>query len=210
MNTPSARIREIPYNYTSFSDKEITIRLLGLPMWQLLEVLREERKTGRSARMLFEVLGDIWAVERNPYLVDDLLDHPNRQIALVNAMRHRINEIEKRGDDNGKIGEIIVAARQAVHKFDENFVQIRQKRREVLKALSRHTHKDNISFDGLCRVSHATDATDWRIEYPFVVITPEKESEVAPLVNALIALELTIIPRGVARGILAVVCPYMR
>ena len=200
MNTPSARIREIPYNYTSFSDKEITIRLLGLPMWQLLEVLREERKTGRSARMLFEVLGDIWAVERNPYLVDDLLDHPNRQIALVNAMRHRINEIEKRGDDNGKIGEIIVAARQAVHKFDENFVQIRQKRREVLKALSRHTHKDNISFDGLCRVSHATDATDWRIEYPFVVITPEKESEVAPLVNALIALELTIIPRGGGTG----------
>jgi hypothetical protein len=28
--------------------------------------------------MLFEVLGDIWAVVRNPYLVDDLLAHKHR------------------------------------------------------------------------------------------------------------------------------------
>ena len=27
------RIREIPYNYTSFSDREIVIRILGQPMW---------------------------------------------------------------------------------------------------------------------------------------------------------------------------------
>ena len=67
------RLREIPYNYTSFSDREIVIRLLGEPMWTLLEDLRSERRTGRSARMLFEVLGDIWVVERNPYLQDDLL-----------------------------------------------------------------------------------------------------------------------------------------
>ena len=26
------RLREIPYNYTSFSDREIVIRLLGRPM----------------------------------------------------------------------------------------------------------------------------------------------------------------------------------
>ena len=90
------RLREIPYNYTSFSDREIVIRLLGAPMWQLLDELRAERRTGRSARMLFEVLGDIWVVERNPYLQDDLLDNPRRQALLVDAMRHRLAEIEKR------------------------------------------------------------------------------------------------------------------
>ncbi len=73
------RLREIPYNYTSFSDREIVIRLLGDDMWQLLAELRGERRTGRSARMLFEVLGDIWVVDRNPYLQDDLLDNPKRQ-----------------------------------------------------------------------------------------------------------------------------------
>lgn len=53
------RIREIPYNYTSFSDREIVIRLLGAPAWELLNRLRDERRTGRSARMLYEVLGDV-------------------------------------------------------------------------------------------------------------------------------------------------------
>ena len=73
------RLREIPYNYTSFSDREIVIRLLGEESWQTLEALREQRVTGRSARMLFEVLGDIWAVQRNPYLEDDLLQNPKRR-----------------------------------------------------------------------------------------------------------------------------------
>ena len=62
------RLREIPYNYTSFSDREIVIRLLGEPLWNLLDELRHERRTGRSARMVYEVLGDIWVVRRNPYL----------------------------------------------------------------------------------------------------------------------------------------------
>jgi hypothetical protein len=75
------RLREIPYNYTSFSDREIVIRLLGDRAWDCWTSLREERRTGRSARMLYEVLGDIWVVQRNPYLQDDLLDNPKRRAA---------------------------------------------------------------------------------------------------------------------------------
>lgn len=52
----SARLREIPYNYTSFSDREIVRRLLGEEGWQLISELRAQRRTGRSARMLYEVL----------------------------------------------------------------------------------------------------------------------------------------------------------
>ena len=44
------RLREIPYNYTSFADREIVIRLLGAEAWQTLLALRRERRTGRSAR----------------------------------------------------------------------------------------------------------------------------------------------------------------
>src|SRR5882724_1718880 len=89
-------LREIPYNYTSFSDREIVIRLLGARAWDMLGRLREERRTGRSARMLYEVLGDIWVVQRNPYLQDDLLDNPKRRRALVGALHHRLAEVEKR------------------------------------------------------------------------------------------------------------------
>ncbi|MCV4939780.1 DUF3683 domain-containing protein, partial [Escherichia coli] len=83
-------------NYTSLSDREIVIRLLGAPMWDLLVSLRSERMTGRSARMLYEVLGDMWVVQRNPYLEDDLLDNPKRQAALVGALQHRLREVDLR------------------------------------------------------------------------------------------------------------------
>jgi len=73
-----SRVREIPYNYTSFSDREIVLRLLGEEAWQLVCDLRDERRTGRSARMLYEVLGEMWAIQRNPYLEDELMGRPKR------------------------------------------------------------------------------------------------------------------------------------
>src|SRR3954471_24186436 len=124
------RLREIPYNYTSFSDREIVIRLLGPRAWELLNHLREERRTGRSARMLYEVLGDIWVVQRNPYLQDDLLDNPGRRKLLVEALHHRLAEVEKRRAPEGDterdalVGELLASARKAVDAFDFSFRQV--------------------------------------------------------------------------------------
>jgi FAD/FMN-containing dehydrogenase/Fe-S oxidoreductase len=196
----TARLREIPYNYTSFSDREIVIRLLGEPMWQVLNELRGERRTGRSARMLFEVLGDVWVVSRNPYLQDDLLANPKRQGALVEALRHRLRAIEERRQDNPLVAQLLAAARQAVDLFAADFQQTQRLRRQILKKLGAITRRDNIQFDGLARVSHVTDATDWRVEYPFVVLTPDTEGEIAYLVKACIELGLTLIPRGGGTG----------
>ena len=47
---------------------------------------------------------------------------------------------------------------------------------------------------------YVTDATDWRVEYPFVVLTPDTEAEMAGLVKGCIDLGLTIIPRGGGTG----------
>ncbi|HHK6004284.1 TPA: DUF3683 domain-containing protein [Neisseria subflava] len=198
--TAPQRIREIPYNYTSYTDREIVIRLLGDEAWQILQDLRGQRKTGRSARMLFEVLGDIWVVVRNPYLVDDLLEHPKRRAALVREMRHRLNEIRKRRDDNPQVDVLVAAAEKAVERFDSSFDETSKKRHKILERLSKITKPHNIMFDGLARVTHVTDATDWRVEYPFVVVNPDTEAEVAPLVRALIELDLVIIPRGGGTG----------
>ena len=196
-----ARLREIPYNYTSFSDREIVIRILGEQVWELLSELRNERRTGRSARMLYEVVGDIWAVARNPYLQDDLLDNPRRRDALVNAMRHRLREIEtRRTNRNDSVSRLLEAASGAVDDFDRDFDDIASLRRKAMRRLSRVTRRDNICFDGFARVSHVTDATDWRVEYPFVVLYPDTEAEVAGCVRACIELELTIVPRGGGTG----------
>ncbi|WP_119155441.1 DUF3683 domain-containing protein [Caldimonas tepidiphila] len=201
-----ARLREIPYNYTSFSDREIVSRLLGSRAWELLGLLREERQTGRSARMLYEVLGDIWVVQRNPYLQDDLLDNPKRRAALIEALHHRLGEVERRRTPevepqrDALVGELQKAARDAVQRFAAQFNTMAELRHRTVKTLGRQTARDNIKFDGLSRVSHVTDATDWRVEYPFVVLTPDSEAEMAALVKGCIELGLTIIPRGGGTG----------
>lgn len=200
------RLREIPYNYTSFSDREIVVRLLGARAWDVLNQLRQERHTGRSARMLYEVLGDIWVVQRNPYLHDDLLDNPRRRQSLVEAMQHRLGDIEKRrrphedGTRDALVGELLAAAQQAVRTFAATFNDMATLRTHAERTLRRCTAKDNIKFDGLSRVSHVTDATDWRVEYPFVVLTPDTEAEMAGLVKACVELGLTIVPRGGGTG----------
>ncbi len=206
------RLREIPYNYTSFSDREIVIRLLGAPMWQMLDELRSQRRTGRSARMLYEVLGDIWVVNRNPYLQDDMLDNPRRRTALVEALRHRLRQIELRrtgpysdegegaGNVSDKVALLLASAHKAVDDFELDFEETTKLRRKALRRFTRITRRDNVAFDGLARVSHVTDATDWRVEYPFVVLYPDTEEEVQPIVQACIELGLTIIPRGGGTG----------
>ncbi|CAN1542465.1 Protein of unknown function DUF3400 [Burkholderiaceae bacterium] len=200
------RLREIPYNYTSFSDREIVLRLLGERAWSLLDHLRGERRTGRSARMLYEVLGDIWVVQRNPYLQDDLLQTPKRRQQLVEALRHRLSEVQKRrvpADDPTRdawVGELLVAARAAVERFAAGFEEMARLRLQTQKVLRKLTAHDNIKFDGLSRVSHVTDATDWRVEYPFVVLAPDTETEMALLVKGCVELGLTIIPRGGGTG----------
>jgi hypothetical protein len=184
----AVRLREIPYNYTSFSDREIVIRLLGRRAWEILQQLREERRTGRSARMLYEVLGDIWVVQRNPYLEDDLLENPKRRQLLIDALQHRLAEVARRrtpADDAARdalVGELLAAARGAVEAFAARFREVWDLRKATRRVLGKATAKDNVKFDGLSRVSHVTDATDWRVEYPFVVLTPDSEAEMAALV----------------------------
>ncbi|MFZ4759819.1 MAG: DUF3683 domain-containing protein, partial [Burkholderiaceae bacterium] len=209
------RLREIPYNYTSFSDREIVRRVLGEEGWQIVEELRGERRTGRSARMLYEVLGDIWVVQRNPFLQDDLLDNPKRRAALIEALHHRLREIDRRRDSDrsqadgeddaaamraGRVARLLELARDAVTRFEADFNRTAELRARALKRLARVTRRDNIRFDGMSRVSHVTDATDWRVEYPFVVLAPDTEAEVAALVAGCIELGLTIIPRGGGTG----------
>jgi len=201
----SPRLREIPYNYTSLADREIVIRLLGEDAWRLIEDLRHERRTGRSARMLYEVLGDIWVVRRNPYLQDDLLDNRKRRRLLVEALYHRLADIDRRRDRSdtardARVASLLEAARQAVEAFERDFATVESLRRRARRLLARHTRADNVCFDAFARVSHVTDATDWRVEYPLVVVSPDEEEEVPGIVRACIELGLTIIPRGGGTG----------
>jgi FAD/FMN-containing dehydrogenase/Fe-S oxidoreductase len=197
-------LREIPYNYTSLTDREIVLRLLGESAWNLLNELRGERRTGRSARMLYEVLGDIWVVDRNPYLQDDLLDNPKRRRQLVAALHHRLREVERRrindSQHDSKVGQLLDSAGAAVQRFEQSFSDISGLRKRARRLFAKHTRADNIRFDAFSRVTHVTDATDWRVELPFLVLAPDEEAEIPALVRACVELGLSIIPRGGGTG----------
>ena len=153
-----------------------------------------------------------WATSgwRNPYLQDDLLDNPKRRRLLVRHSSPAGRDREARarperadeaaGERSARVSRLLELARAAVASFESECERTSVLRARVLRRLSRHTARDNIRFDGMSRVSHVTDATDWRVEYPFVVLTPDSESEIAALVAACIELGLTIIPRGGGTG----------
>jgi FAD/FMN-containing dehydrogenase/Fe-S oxidoreductase len=155
--------------------------------------------------MLYEVLGDIWVVRRNPYLQDDLLDNKRRRRLLIAALHHRLSEIDRRRDASDalrydRVGDLLAAAREAVRGFETDFDAWATLRRKAMRVLGRCTRSDNIRFDAYARVSHVTDATDWRVEYPFLVLMPDTEAEIPDLVRGCIELGLTIIPRGGGTG----------
>src|SRR3569623_1802474 len=119
------RNREIPYNYTSYSDREIVSRFLGKDMWDVLNDLRGTRRTGRSAQMLFEVLGDMRVVTRNPYIQDDLLENPQRLASLSATLHQRLDQIVTRAEANSLALQLVARARVAVRKFEEWFPEQR-------------------------------------------------------------------------------------
>ncbi|MBF0614156.1 MAG: DUF3683 domain-containing protein [Magnetococcales bacterium] len=196
----TAKIREIPYNYTSFSDREIVIRFLGTTMWETLETLRSQRETGRSARMLFGILGDLWVISRNPFLQEDLLTHPKRLEALISTMTQRIQLIVDRAKGNPLVFQLVDRLREAVKDFGEWFPRRAALRRRAQQALAQVTREENIDFTPMARVAHITDATDWRVECPALVLKPDREEEVAALVTVCIDLGMPIIPRGGGTG----------
>ncbi len=205
----TSRIREIPYNYTSFSDREIVCRFLDEQAWDTLNELRDERVTGRSARMLFEVLGDMWVVVRNPFIQDDLLGNKKRRMALIQALNHRLEQIRARAENNPHALQLVEQTKIAVDEFEDWFPRQLELRKRVLKRFSKATRADNVDFSGLARVSHVTDASDWRVEYPLVVVAPETEQQIQFIVQACLDLNLSIIPRGGGTGYTGGAVPLM-
>lgn len=195
-------LREIPYNYTSFSDREIVVRFLGAEMWACLNQLRGVRRTGRSARMLFEVLGDLWIVSRNPLLQEALHQDPQRLDHVRSAMEKRLARIRERADGKtrSQVLGLVEATHAAVQRFVETFRKGPAMRARLLRQLTPFTRRDNLDFSAMARVAHMTDATDWRVACPLLAITPDSEEEIGPLVSACMASGLTIIPRGGGTG----------
>lgn len=195
------RFREIPYNYTSFSDKEIILKYFDEEMLNIVDTLRSHRVTGRSARLLFEIIGDYFIIDRNPYVHNDLLDIEKKRQRLKMNHEARIDIILKGAHSNPLVVKLVEKLRDVDRKFFENFEEEKALRKKTLRVLRGITRSKNIQYSAFHKVAHATDASDWRVECPFMVVYPDSVREVRDIVAAAKKLGLAIIPRGGGTGL---------
>jgi FAD/FMN-containing dehydrogenase/Fe-S oxidoreductase len=195
------KFREIPYNYTSFSDKEIILRYFDQETWEIMNNLGQKRVTGRSARLLTENIGDMFIIDRNPYIFDDYLDNPRKLNRLKKLHAMRFKAIEHTAARKELVHKLIEKCREVDEGFFGQFGKTEKARRRILSDLEHATSRDNIHFSPVHRAAHVTDASDWRVEYPVGVVYPNSAGEVIDLIDRARKAGLKIIPRGGGTGL---------
>jgi FAD/FMN-containing dehydrogenase/Fe-S oxidoreductase len=204
------KFREIPYNYTSFSDREIIYKYFDEEVWQILNKLREERVTGRSAKLLFEVIGDYFIIDRNPYIFNDYLEKPRKLNKLKKNHKLRLKKIREGSHNNPLVMKLLDRCCELEKRFVESFEEEKKRNRKIVNALKKVTSVENIHFSAFHKVSHATDASDWRAEYPAAVVYPASTGEVPEIILAAAETGLKIIPRGGGTGLTGGAVPVVR
>ncbi|MCU0843451.1 MAG: DUF3683 domain-containing protein [Spirochaetes bacterium] len=204
------KYREIPYNYTSFSDREIILRYFDDETADIIESLRSQRVTGRSAKLLFEIYGDLFIIDRNPYIFNDYLEDSRKQRRLKRLHRARLDIIVKGANGNPLVLKLVEKTLELDNSFFSGFASEKRLRRRIFHVLKSCTARCNIQFSAFHKVSHATDATDWRVEYPAVVVYPDAVEEIPGLIRAARKLGLSVIPRGGGTGLTGGAVPVRR
>jgi len=202
LNPPApAAAREIPYNHTSAEDRRALCFLLGDAPVAILDQLRERRVTGRSARLLLRVCGELLVHLRNPYLHQELLDQVGRRRALEAQAHSDLNAVEANAKGDALVLEVVRVIRSRVAEFHADLHRTKRLRPRLRRELGAIIGVEQVRFDPFTRVAHATDATDWRLHLPMAVVFPREEAQVAPLLAAIAKLGLHAIPRGAGTGL---------
>ena len=201
--------REIPYNYTSAEDNQVIEHLFGLEMVQIIEILRPKRATGRSARLLNRFMGDMFIIERNPFIFHKLVDNPIERINFFQAFEKDLNIIQKYSEDKD-VDWVIKECRAYLKKLKKRIKATSSFHKVITKELGPIVKKNNIYFDPFNITSHITDATDWRLYTPAAVVRPYKGSQVPQLIESITKLGMKLIPRGAGTGLTGGAVPLSR
>ncbi|NTU97125.1 MAG: DUF3683 domain-containing protein [Chlorobiaceae bacterium] len=193
--------REIPFNYTSASDRQAISFLLGPKTLQMLEELRALRVTGRSARLLMGIVGEILIHRRNPFLFQELVDSSVRRRRLFERAFKELDTIAQGANGETRVLDIVDVLREQLDRFRAAVKKTPELRWRMKRELGAVVGQKNVLYDPFSLAAHATDATDWRLHLPVAVVTPDLESQVAPLITAIKDLGLSVIPRGAGTGL---------
>jgi hypothetical protein len=158
--------REIPYNYTSASDRQAISFILGEEVVRQIDELRDLRVTGRSARLLMQLFGDILIHGRNPYLLQELIGSERRRNRIFDHARKDIETIQSSSNGEPRVMAIVQTLRSKLEKFRAEIERLPEFRRTLKKELAPIVGAKNVLYDPFSIVAHATDATDWRLYLP--------------------------------------------
>ncbi|MBW2658075.1 MAG: DUF3683 domain-containing protein [Deltaproteobacteria bacterium] len=204
----TSNYREIPYNFTSADDQLIIKLLFGSDVWENLEELRSQRITGRSSRLIMRFMGDLFILHRNPFLYQELIDSRSRRQHFFKTALEDLTIIEKAAkvvrvgsERSRKVLHLVNLCRLRLDSVKKDVSSASAKRTRIEKKLSPIIGRENIWFDPFTFISHATDATDWRLFLPVAVVRPSRENQVPPLMAAIAELGMKIIPRGGGTGL---------
>jgi FAD/FMN-containing dehydrogenase/Fe-S oxidoreductase len=193
--------REIPFNYTSADDRQAISQLLGPAVWEKLEELRARRVTGRSARLLMRFFGEILIHRRNPYLFQELVESRGRRRRFFENIEKDLAIVGRNANGEARVLDVLGECREVLARFRAEVDGAPELRRRLVRELGAIVGRDNVLFDPFTLVSHATDATDWRLHLPVAVVMPDEEGQVAPALAAIAALGLKAVPRGAGTGL---------
>ncbi len=200
--------REIPYNFTSADDKLIIKLLFGSEVWDDLEELRSQRITGRSARLVMRFMGDLFILRRNPFLYQELIDSPIRRQKFFKTAKEDLTIIEEAAkivrvgsERSTKVLHLVSLCHDRLGELKKEITEASGRRSQMQKKLGPIIGHENVRFDPFTLISHATDATDWRLFLPLAVLRPSREEQLPALMRTIGELGLKIIPRGGGTGL---------
>lgn len=192
--------RKIPFNYTSASDQQIIRHLFGSRMIHVLDALEPEQKTGRSSRRLYRFMGDLFIIERNRFLFQEIVAHPRLKKRLFNRFATDLDIIENNAD-NEQVLDILSICRQKLEQVKQLVERFESHKHQLIKTLSPVIGKENIYTDAFNLTAHSTDATDWRMYMPVGVLRPDREDQLPRLMRRIKSLGFHVIPRGAGTGL---------
>lgn len=199
--------REIPYNYTSADDQKIVEILFSAKEWETLERLRSERKTGRSARLLMRIIGELFIYFRNPYLKHHLSESFRRKRNFFDQTYKDLDIIRQYSNGNPDILAVLDVVDAKLAELKTEIKGIATNREKIAKAVGAVCGRDNVFFDPFSLISHITDATDWRFHPPVAVVRPAKEDDIPGILQAISSIDHKAIVCGGATGLTGGIVP---
>ncbi|MGD9971621.1 MAG: DUF3683 domain-containing protein [Desulfatirhabdiaceae bacterium] len=193
--------REIPCNYTSADDVQIVTLLLGSSVWYAIQSLQYRKVTGRLLRLVYRFIGDLFMLHRNPFVVQELIDNSTRRRHFLKSARFDLDMVRRHmvGVPEGDL--IIRACHDALQKLESRLAKADDTCRQIQQVIGAVIGIENVRFDPFSLISHATDATDWRVVLPIAILYPSKETEIPDLIQAISQLGLHAVPRGAGTGL---------